>query len=72
MAGTTEGSFSRVFFRQMLLRIGLVLAAMLVSYGAAELGGATGTAWGPFVGGLIGLVAGVAGVVLVLRRLAPA
>lgn len=68
MAGTTEGSFTRTFVRQMLFRIGLAFAAMACSYAGAELGDLTHTDWGPFVGGVIGLLIGIWGVVLVLRR----
>lgn len=72
MAGTTEGSFTRVFVRSMMLRLGLALAAMALSYGGAAIGDATGAEWGPFAGGVIGLVIGVALLIGVLRRVDPA
>lgn len=72
MAGTTEGSFTRAFVRQMLLRIALAVAAMACSYAGAELGDLTDTEWGPFTGGVTGLLIGVLGVVVVLRRTGPA
>lgn len=52
----------------MLLRIGLALGAMALSYAGSALGDLTDTEWGPFVGGVIGLVAGIALLVVVLRR----
>ncbi|MFL6156986.1 MAG: hypothetical protein ACJ72D_12875 [Marmoricola sp.] len=68
MAGTTEGSFSRAFLRSVLLRMGLALAAMALSFAGSEIGDLTSTAWGPFVGGVVGLAVGVAAMVVVLRR----
>lgn len=52
----------------MLFRIALAFAAMACSYAGAELGELTHTEWGPFTGGVIGLMIGISGVVLVLRR----
>ncbi len=71
MAGTTEGSFTRAFFRSMLLRIGLATAAMALSYAGAGIGKQIDTAWAPFLGALAGLALGIGLVVLVLRRFEP-
>lgn len=63
-----EADFSRTFYRLMITRIGLALAAMALSYGGAALGDRTGTEWGAFVGALTGLAVGIAGAFWVLRR----
>lgn len=69
MTGTADDSFSRTFFRMMLVRIALALSAMGQSYAGAVLGETTGTEWGPFAGGVIGLAVGAFGAVVLLRRL---
>lgn len=67
MTDPREDSFTRMFVRGMVVRIGLVVLAMGISYGGGELGDATGTEWGSFAGALLGLVVGV-GVAFELYR----
>jgi nitrate reductase gamma subunit len=63
------GSFSRVFFAGMMLRIGLAVGVMALSYGGSAIGEAVDGAWAPFLGAVAGLALGIALVALVLRRL---
>ncbi|MCZ4500819.1 MAG: hypothetical protein JWQ74_3374 [Marmoricola sp.] len=64
---TDPDSFTQMFVRGMVVRIGLVVLAMGVSYGGGKIGDATGTEWGSFAGALLGLVLGV-GVAFELYR----
>lgn len=68
VVGSTEGSFSRAFFRGMMLRIALALGAMGLSYAGSAIGATVDAAWAPFLGALLGLAVGIVLVVLVLRR----
>jgi len=63
-----EESFTRLFFSGMMLRIGLALGAMALSYGGAALGEIADPEWAPFLGAVAGLAVGIVLVVLVLRR----
>ncbi len=68
MSEPAGDSFSRMFFSAMILRIGLTLGAMTLSYGGAALGGTADAPWASFLGALAGLALGVVLVVLLLRR----
>jgi uncharacterized protein (DUF952 family) len=65
--GATD-SFTTLFVREMGLRAGLVLLAMVLAGAGAAVAGRTSSDWGPFVGAVVGLVLGLALMVLVLRR----
>jgi len=67
MTEPVEDSFTRLFVRGMVVRIGLVVLAMSISYGGGAIGDAIGTEWSSFVGALLGLVVGV-GVAFELYR----
>jgi uncharacterized protein (DUF952 family) len=66
-SGTT-GSFAILFAREMGLRMALVLGAMLLAGVGTAIGSRTSSDWGPFVGGVAGLVVGLALVAVILRR----
>jgi outer membrane lipoprotein SlyB len=68
VAGTTEGSFSRAFFRGMMLRIVLAVGAMALSYAGAAIGETNDAAWAPFLGAVAGLLIGIVLVGAFLRR----
>jgi uncharacterized protein (DUF952 family) len=62
------GSFTQLFFAEMLLRVLLALVAMLLIAGGVGLGNAAGPSWAPAVGALAGLLVGGATFWFVLRR----
>jgi uncharacterized protein (DUF952 family) len=61
-------SFTTLFAREVGLRAGLALAAMVLAGVGAAIGGRTSSEWGGFVGGVAGLVVGLLVATLVLRR----
>ncbi|MBO9520497.1 MAG: hypothetical protein J7518_03080 [Nocardioidaceae bacterium] len=61
--------FTQSFLGDVLLRAGLGLLAMLCSFGGGAVGRATDTEWGPFLGAVAGLLAGLALAFLLYRRL---
>lgn len=61
------GSFTRAFLREMSVRIGLAVVAMLLAVGGSRLLRDTGE-WGAFGGAVLGLAIGLALMALVLRR----
>lgn len=69
MPGSEEPSFTQAFVRGMLLRIGLAVGAMGLSYAGSALAGTSDAEWAPFLGALAGLAVGIVLVVLTLRRL---
>ncbi len=66
-SGST-GSFTTIFAREVMLRLGLVVGAMLLAGVGAAIGRRTSSEWGAFVGGVLGLVLGLLVATLVLRR----
>ncbi len=66
--GSPARGFTEVFAREMLLRAGLAVLAMLVAYAGSRLGAGLGWAWGEFAGALVGLAAGGLLAVLAHRR----
>lgn len=64
---TSPASFTRGFVLEMLIRIGLAFAAMMLSVIGARLLRSVGE-WGEFVGASLGLSIGIVIMVGVLRR----
>lgn len=64
---TSPASFTRGFVREMLVRIGLALGAMVLSVAGARLLRSAGE-WGEFTGATVGLSVGIVIMVGVLRR----
>jgi uncharacterized protein (DUF952 family) len=61
--------FAAVLFSEMAVRTGLAVLAMLVSVLGSLVGGAlVGGDWGRFAGAVVGLAAGIALFVVVMRR----
>ena len=65
--GGTE-SFSSLFFKEMMLRAALGIGVMVLAFGSSAVGGQLGADTGALVGAGLGLVVGVAAMVLFLRR----
>ncbi len=61
-------TFSRHLLREMGLRIGLALVAMGLAVVGSRVGAAIDDDWGPLLGALVGLAAGLGGMAAVLRR----
>jgi hypothetical protein len=57
--GTTDGSFTRAFLGDVLLRAALGIGAMLCSFAGGFVGATADDAWAPFAGALGGLALGV-------------
>ena len=66
-SGGTE-PFTSLFVREMLLRIGLGVVAMLLAGAGSIVGGGLDAVWGDLVGALVGLAIGIALAVVLLRR----
>ncbi len=66
-SGGTE-PFTSLFVREMLLRIGLGVVAMLLAGACSIVGGSLDAEWGDLVGALVGLAIGIALAVVLLRR----
>ena len=62
------GSFLTTFTREMGVRAGLAILAMLLAGAGATVGERTSSEWGPFAGGVTGLLLGLGLMGLVLRR----
>jgi uncharacterized protein (DUF952 family) len=65
--GGTPG-FTTIFVREMLLRGGLAVGAMLLAGLGSVIGKQVSDSWGELTGALVGLLVGIALVVVVLRR----
>ncbi|EON24527.1 hypothetical protein CF8_1443 [Nocardioides sp. CF8] len=66
--GGTE-AFLAIYSREIAVRVGLAIVAMLMAYGGAEIGDAVSDAEGaPLVGAVAGLALGLALMAVVLRR----
>ena len=64
----STGSFTTMFVQEMMLRLALVVGAMVLAGVGAAIGGRTSSDWGEFLGGVLGLVVGLAIVAVLLRR----
>ncbi len=71
MVGSSEGSFTRAFLGGVAFRIGVVGLAMALGVGGVALGEVVADGWAPFLGGCVGLVAGLLLGRAVLRRWDP-
>lgn len=66
--GATD-SLASLFLKEMALRMGLAIGAMLMAFiGAEVVGGLTDNEYGELVGALVGLVLGAAAAFAILRR----
>lgn len=61
-------SFTEIFLKEALTAAVVLLLAMFVSVAGVAIGQSTGNEWGPFLGGIIGLVVGGAAALWFIRR----
>lgn len=62
-----SSALTKEFVREMLVRTGLAVGAMVLAYAGSRLGAALPTDWGAFTGALAGLALGATLALLVLR-----